>query len=263
VKARAICLALAVACAAPAAAQQAVPAGDANPDGVRFLTRSAFHLNAQRLSGDDRRFIWDTSFGGDIDFVDYGTGRLVFIADYQAVLGDELRAFDPNQGNYTLAASASARLLPTLELAGVFHHASRHLSDRAKQEPVDWNMLGARGVAAWQLGNTTLRGSAGLLGVVQKSRVDYRWELNAAIDARIRITPHVAGISSFAVRALGVDGSQNRGTQGGFRAEGGLRFQGGAAAVELFLAAERRIDPYPLEFSTITWASAGFRLLSR
>jgi hypothetical protein len=73
----------------------------------------------------------------------------------------------------------------------------------------------------------------------------------------------VAGISSFAVRALGVDGSQDRGTQGGFRAEGGLRFQGGAAAVELFLAAERRIDPYPLEFSTITWASAGFRLLSR
>jgi hypothetical protein len=137
------------------------------------------------------------------------------------------------------------------------------LSDRTKERPVDWNMLGARGLQGWQLGRTRLLGRAGLLAVVQKSAVDYRWELDVGMDARIGLTPRVSGISSFSVRGVGVDGSQNRGTQGGFRAEGGMRFEGGGAAVELFLAAERRIDPYPLEFSAATWASAGFRLLSR
>ena len=42
-----------------------------------------------------------------------------------------------------------------------------------------------------------------------------------------------------------------------------MRFEGKLAAVELFLAVERRIDPYPLEFDTATWWSAGFKLLSK
>jgi hypothetical protein len=60
-----------------------------------------------------------------------------------------------------------------------------------------------------------------------------------------------------------VDGTRNRGGQTGFRADGGLRFEGAAGAIELFVAAERRIDPHQLEFSTATWASVGMRLLSR
>ena len=65
------------------------------------------------------------------------------------------------------------------------------------------------------------------------------------------------------VRWLGTDGSLDRGTQTGARAEGGVRFSGKGAAVELFVAVERRIDPYPLESGIGTWAGAGFRLLSR
>jgi hypothetical protein len=60
-----------------------------------------------------------------------------------------------------------------------------------------------------------------------------------------------------------VDGSQNRGTQTGVRGEGGVRLEGRAGAVELYVAAERRIDPYPLEFNVDHWIGAGFRLLSR
>ena len=62
---------------------------------------------------------------------------------------------------------------------------------------------------------------------------------------------------------LGVDGTQNRGNQTGFRGEGGLRVEGGAGAMEFFLAVERRVDPYPLEFGTASWVTVGFRLLSR
>jgi hypothetical protein len=33
--------------------------------------------------------------------------------------------------------------------------------------------------------------------------------------------------------------------------------------VDLFVATERRIDPYQLEFSTATWVTTGFRISSR
>jgi len=38
---------------------------------------------------------------------------------------------------------------------------------------------------------------------------------------------------------------------------------GKAAAIELYLAVERVIDPYPTEFGTTNYASVGMRLLTR
>ena len=80
--------------------------------------------------------------------------------------------------------------------------------------------------------------------------------------ARLSVSALAALFGGGGVRMLGVDGSRSRGTQHGFRAEGGLRLQGRGAATELFVAGERRIDPYPLEFANATWVTAGFRLLS-
>jgi hypothetical protein len=65
------------------------------------------------------------------------------------------------------------------------------------------------------------------------------------------------------VSIIGTDGTRDRGTQSGGRIEGGVRLDGRGAAVELFVASERRIDPYPLEFGTTSWISVGFRLMSR
>jgi len=240
-----------VVCAAPAAAQ-----------GVTFVPRTAFHLTAAHITSEDERLVWDTNFGGELDIVDYGVGRAGVLANYQAMLGEELHAFDPNQGNYTLAASASARV-KRLEAALVFHHVSRHLSDRDKVQPVDWNMVGGR------LQTTAIRQALrvnarlDVRGVVQRSYVDYQWEVEGAADARYRLRPTVALITAGSVRRLGVDGSRDRDAPTGFRGEGGIRFEGGAGAIELFVAGERRIDPHPLEFGTDHWFSAGFRLLSR
>ncbi len=41
------------------------------------------------------------------------------------------------------------------------------------------------------------------------------------------------------------------------------RERGEAAAAELFIGAERRVDPYPLEFGTASWFLAGLRVTSR
>ena len=61
---------------------------------------------------------------------------------------------------------------------------------------------------------------------------------------------------------VGVDGSRDRGTQYGFAAREVCGSTGRGAALELFVAAERRMDPYQLEFSTVTWLTMGFRISS-
>jgi hypothetical protein len=161
-----------------------------------------------------------------------------------------------------LEGSGSVRLGAT-ELAGVFHHVSRHLSDRPKRFPVDWNMIGGRVLRSIDRGRTQLRTRADLRTVIQHTYVDYEWELDSEAAARVRVRPRVAIVALGQLRVLGVDGSRGRDTQYGVRGEGGVRLDGSAAALELFVAAERRIDPYQLEFSTTSWLSAGFRLTTR
>lgn len=229
---------------------------------IQFVPRYDFHLNAQHLSGDQRLYQWDADFGGEIDVVDYDLGRFTFWANYNVVMGNEIRIFDPNQGNYILAGSSSVRVRG-LELAGVFYHQSRHLGDRPKQPAVAWNMMGVRLIHAGEAGRAEWRVSTDVRGVVQHAFVDYRWEVDTNARAQFALRPRIALVASGGVRVLGVSESSDRGTQTGFLSDAGVRFEGEAGAVELFLGAERRIDPYPVEFGTATWFRAGFRLLSR
>jgi hypothetical protein len=229
---------------------------------VEFMSRTAFHMAAQHLSGDDPRYVWDADFGGELDVVDYGKGRLTFLANYQVVLGEQIRSFDPNQGNYILAGLASVRLGDT-ELAGELYHQSRHLADRPKEEAVDWNMLGGRVRRAFSYDRYTFDTRADLRGVFMKTTVDYSWELDAGVRSDVKVRPGVGLLAGIDVRYLGVDGSRGRGNQTGYKVQGGVRFEGRAGAIEVFVAGERRIDPFPLEVGTAQWVTAGFRLLSR
>lgn len=229
---------------------------------IDFLSRFDFYVGLEHLSSNEDRFVWDANWGGEADLIDYGVGRLIFLANYQTILGEEFRAFDPNQGNYILEGSLTARRGP-IEVAGVFHHVSRHLSDRPKRGPIDWNMIGGRVEGRRAGGRVDLRGRADLRGVVQRSFVDYRWELQTEVNARVALRPRVGVIAGGVARVVGVDGSRGRGTQHGLRGEGGIRLDRRGAALDLFVAAERRIDPYQLEFSTATWLTSGFRISSR
>jgi hypothetical protein len=247
---------------APALA--AAQAGDppATPErNVEYLSRFSFAFGAEHISHDDPRYVWDANYGGEVDFVDYVAGRATFYANYQVILGDEFHAFDPNQGNYILGMRISGRVRG-LEAALVFHHESRHLSDRLKREPVDWNMLGARISRPFAVGGWSLDAHGDVRGVIQRSLVDYEWEVEGALRARHPLTRRVAIVANTTVRRLGVDGSRDRGGQTGARAEGGIRLSGKGAAVELFVAAERRIDPFPLDAGVERWFSAGFRMSS-
>ncbi len=196
-----------------------------------------------------------------MDFVDYGRGRATFTANYEAILGQQPRHFDPNQGTYLLDSSISLRA-PGFEVAALFHHTSRHLSDRLKPDAIDWNMLGARFGSDHRPGRIEVRAQGDVLRMLLKSSVDYMWETNGRVDVSVSIRPHIKAISEGQLRLVGVDGSRNRATQHGARGEAGLRFEGQGGAIELVVAAERRIDAYPLEISAMSWFSAGFRFVS-
>jgi hypothetical protein len=255
-------LALAVVvCAAAAAAQ--TPAADDPPQAkVELLPRTAFHMSAESIADDDIMFVWDTNFGGELDVIDYRAGRAMFVANYQAILGDEFRRFDPNQGNYILSGSTSLRTR-AVEIHGVFYHQSRHLADRANRVAVAWNMMGVRLQRVVTTGRAHLDARVDVRGTVAKAFVDYNWEIEGAVRSDVQIRPSVGVLFAGTLRRLGVDDTRNRADQTGFRGEAGVRVEGRAGAMEFFLAGERRVDPSPLQFGTATWVSVGFRLLSR
>ena len=232
------------------------------PDEPAFIPRADFHLSTEGLSTDDTRFKWIAHFGGDVDLVDYVFGRIRIGGDYEAILGDELRPFDPNQGNYPLEGSASFRF-EGFEISGVFHHESRHLSDRPKRFSVDWNTVGGRVMRHFTRGSTVVEVEAGFGGVVHRTFVDYQWVGDADVLVRQRLTPVFDVYGRGTGTLFGVDGSQPRGTQHGGRAEFGVRVNGRAGAVELFAGVERMVDAYPLERVPMTWPFAGVRLVSR
>lgn len=245
----------------PVSAQIASTAPGAASPAPGPLSRYRFHLDAVRLSSNDPQFRWDADFGGDLDVFDYRTGRVTFLSNYEVILGAERRAFDPMQGNYTLDFSGSYRTRHG-EIFGVFHHLSRHLSDRAKPEPVDWNMIGVRFVRPYTRGRIAATMAGHVLLTVQRSSVDYDAEYGAEGRAVYRIDERRSTFAGVTLHTFNTDRAvADRGWTSGGRLEGGFRFAGGAATLELVAAAEHRVDYDPLLRTDRTWLFAGFRLL--
>jgi hypothetical protein len=258
---------------AAAAAQQPVVAPA--PAGSEFFSRFDFHLTGAALTSphttnaigqtvEDSRFSWDTHWGGSLDVVDYVGGRAGVIIDYEAVLGSEFQPFDPYQGNYTLEASASARIGPDAEIVGLYHHVSRHLGDRPKRTAVAWNVLGARFLHRTTEGRSTVDLDVEGGRTVEHAYADYTWvsELNAI--GRFQKSPRLGYFARVSGQLFAVNGTvPNRSTQTGGLVEGGIRIGGRGGAMELFAGLEKRVDADPLDRQPQHWGFAGFRLLSR
>ena len=213
---------------------------------------------------DDPRFSWDTHWGGSVDVVDYVGGRLAVIIDYQAVLGSEFQPFDPYQGNYTLEASGSVRLGPTTEVVGIYHHVSRHFSDRPKRVAIAWNVLGGRVLQRFTKEHTTLDLDIEGGRTVSRAYVDYTWVAEMNVLGRHQISDRVGAFARLNGQLFAVSGIvPDRGTQSGGLIEGGVRFVGKGGALELFAGIEKRVDADPLDRQPQHWGFAGFRLLSR
>ena len=226
-----------------------------------WFPRFDFHLDGEYAMSGDPRFNWLFDFGGDVDIVQDDKLRAQFIANYEAMAGEQFRRFDVNQGNYMLEGALLFRVAG-VELGPVWHHVSRHLSDRPKRFPIDWNMIALRVRDAHTRGSLDMSWRADARATVTNAFVDYSWELETQGSLGYHLTPRFDLTAANSWRIVGVDGSRGRGTQLEGRIEAGVRMRGRAAAAELFIGAEQRIDPYPIEFGTARWFLAGLRLSS-
>ena len=232
------------------------------PASREFLPRYDFLVLLAGLDVDDNRFSWDARAAADLDVVDYVVGRVSVRGEYEALLGNEQQLFDPNQALYTLEVSSSFRAGPT-EFAAVFHHVSRHLSDRANKRGIGMNLVGGRVLRRIPAGGSTFDLRADVGGVTRRFYVDYTWRAQVDLVARRPLTARLGLLGRAFGEIYGVN-PKIAGRQGqyGGRLEGGVRISGQAAALELFAGYERVVDADPLDRQPRRWAFGGFRVVN-
>ena len=251
------CLLLAV---TSAHAQQplAVP-----PSSPQFLPRFDFAVSLAALASADPRFSYDGRATADFDVVDYVKGRTSVFAQYEVIMGNQLRPFDPNQGSYTFEGSSSVRIRRT-EIAGVFHHLSRHLSDRPNFESIAFNAAGGRVMRHFELDKSSFDVRGDIAKVVRHAFLDYSWTSELNVIARRPISPRVSVFGRGGFETYGVNSAiAHRTQQHGGRVEGGVHLKGAGGAVELFAGWEQVLDAYPLERAPQRWSFVGLRLAGR
>ncbi|MGH9346213.1 MAG: hypothetical protein ACRD26_02995 [Vicinamibacterales bacterium] len=221
-----------------------------------------FHFDSRYVSSGDPRFTWLFDLGGRIDAVRSDRVRVSFIGGYEAIAGEEFRRFDVNQGNYLLEGAVLVRVAG-IEIGPVWHHISRHLSDRTKRFAIDWNMIAVRAQGDRRSGPLDVAWRADARATVTRAFVDYDWEVEARGEVAYRLGPRLGWTADTTVRVVGMDDAGGRGSQLDGRVETGIRLEGQGAAAQLFIGVERRLDPYPLELGTASWFLTGLRVSSR
>jgi hypothetical protein len=247
--------------AGPAAAQS-LP-GPAAQTGPSFLSRSAFAVAFAPLVSDDPRFTWSARVGVDADIAAYRHGRLNFWGEYEGILGSERRLLDLNHENFHLEMSSSYVLRGT-EVAPVFDHVSRHLTDRANDQTVAWNTFGLRAIRALDTGAMAWRGGLELTRVLQHTYVDYAWNSRLVVEGQRPLSPRLRALVAASGELMGIDETRSdRDRQCGARVKAGVLVDGERGAVELYAAYERRIDGYPLARTRTRFFEFGFILHGR
>lgn len=256
-------LACLVALASPGAAlAQETPRFVAFEEGDGLLSRFQYQIGIEKLADDDIRFRWDADFAADIDVLHVRDWRVNVSAQYETVLAQELQRFDPLFNNYTFDVLGGRQVGQT-EVAGLFRHVSKHLGDRPKRFLIAWNEVGLQVTRRWQTGPHDLQGRVRALGVFIKHDVDYQGEVGGDLLWRRRMTDKVALEGHGGLRWVPVDEGFQRDAQWAGRAEVGVRLAGRGAAVVLYGALDRRLDPDPIRPSAETWVLAGFRVTDR
>lgn len=233
----------------------------AAPSGVVFMPRFDWQMSANRLWYDDHRFMWDAHWTGDLDVISLERMRVTFLGDYQALLGDQFQPFDPYQSTYRLEGSASLFFGRT-EIALLMNHESRHLGDRPKRRMIAENSVGPRVLHRFGDAQRSFDIRGEVRTVTEKSYVDYTWMNLFEVTFRQRVNRRMGLYGRGSAELIAVDPDiAGRDTQRGGRGEGGVRFVGARASVELFGGYEQVIDADPLDRITRRWAFVGLRLM--
>jgi len=156
-----------------------------------------------------------------------------------------------------------ARVGDRSEVGALFHHVSRHLSDRANRLAIAMNVAEARVLRHVNVGKATLALRADGGPIVARAYVDYTWMAVGEALLRQPLTPHAALFGRARAEIYGVDHTiAGRSRQQGGRVEAGVRLPGARGALELFGGYERVVDADPLDRQPMRCAFAGFRIVN-
>ena len=227
-----------------------------------FLTRYHVHTQAASLAGiGEAQFGWDTDLGVDMDVFDLLFARGSVFFNLETGVGEERRAIDPTQTNYTMDLSVFTRL-PRGEFGVTFHHISRHRADREHPGAPSWNMLGLSYGDNLRIGAFDVEIMGRWLGTITSSEVDYEQEANAYLRVVRPLTGRVSLVGELDGAAVLTDESMlGRDLQYGGSVHLGLRFRGGVGAGELLIGRERRIDPDIFVRRPLRWTRLAFRFV--
>jgi hypothetical protein len=226
---------------------------------AEVLPATSFHLQAARYAPADVQFAWTGWIGAGADLVGYQSAAVYFSADVETILGSERRPFDANQVSYHLEPGGRVRF-GGYALSLCLHHVSRHLIDRLKTQPVDWNMLLVRaegptpfvpGRFLLSVGHTT---AASLIG--------YQWEVVGGLQVDFFRRSGNGAYAGVLARLVTTEDAPRfpRGDFVDITAEGGASFTRGARRLDLFAAFQHRNDVFLLVPGTWNRALLGFRI---
>ena len=227
-----------------------------------LLPDVSVRLLAARYAPVDTDFRWVGWIGAGAGLVEVSGVTAYFTADVETIIGNTRRTFDANQANYHLEVGFRRRLGERHEAAVLFHHVSRHVVDRVKEEAVDWNLLGVR-VAGRHPGRIPLAYSAGLGHTTLASLIGYRWEATGHLDAAFLSGEKGEAYLGGDARLVTVERSDAfpRGSFVDRSAEAGGRWRRGGRTLETFVAWERRHDVFILRPGARSRALIGFRII--
>jgi hypothetical protein len=228
---------------------------------VELLPDVSVHLEAARYAPVETDMHWMGWIGAGAGLIGVGATRAYFTADVETIIGNTRRAFDASQANYHLEVGMHRHLGARYEAAVFFHHVSRHVVDRPKEQAVDWNVLGVR-LAGQRPGRVPLAFNFGLGHTTLASLVGYRWEARGRLDAGFPIGEKSEAYLTGRARYVTVERSEafSRGDFLDRSGEAGLRWRRGARTLETYAAWERRHDVFVVVPGARSRGLFGFRI---
>jgi len=239
-----------------------LPAAGRAAEDVQFFPEVTVQLGGAYYIPTEDAFAWDTWIGAGAGLLRVKRTTVYLTTDVETILGEERRAFDANQVNYHLEAGLRIRAGSHLVIP-FFHHVSRHVVDRPKNQLVDWNIVGARVTGPLPSSFPVAGRYAASLGhTVEWRSVGYQWEFVAVVDVTVRRRLWATPFLRADVRVVTVDpqASIHRGDFADFLGEAGVRFATGGRNLDVFAAYEHRNDVFVLSPGVRDRALLGLRI---
>ena len=204
------------------------------------------HVMWSRYAPTETDLHWTSWIGGSVGFFRLGETSVYGSAEVETLAGNSRRGIDATQVAYEFELGLRRRHRDWL-FEGFFHHVSRHLVDREKEQAVDWNLLGVRVLKQIPTGLGVPVRAGGSIGFATlSSGVGYEFVMTGRLEADLWQRKNAGVYLRLGARLVALDPEEPllRGNFVDLMIETGGRLARGDRMGELFVAYERRNDVY-------------------